>query len=379
MPEYEDSALRAITPKLLSKRIPAAPLRGRLFSYIPAAAPLIRWVMRLVGKGCFHAFDGSLKYRYVMGSNLVIHREAVYNGRRRLSQTLPKRMIKGAPQDLQANFDGTVFYLATKNGTAHYIYVIDIKRKGITEHRLKNLGSGITRMDSDPGWRDTNRRLKRQRLVFACNNRRHLRLPNALPKQEVISVGRSVALLKELENGRLKFGYFSLARAHAPLRYFPDQTAGFIAVNGNDAYLAAASHVSIVRFNIKTKTTFIKEYNHLPTVIEKWSRVPTFMKKCSLYGGALYSRVCTADTIHTVDSNLHYQVIGATAWNELYAMRLPISAPFGEEVRMARVSPVDTRRWPAQPAKTHLRNDGPAISPEVAARRDCRRKATAGF
>ena len=79
----------------------------------------------------------------MLDDDLVVHRKAINSDDDRGSVKLPASVVKGDPQYLQINSDGTVFYLATKENKKRYIYVIDVGRKRVYEHYLEHLESDI--------------------------------------------------------------------------------------------------------------------------------------------------------------------------------------------------------------------------------------------
>ena len=138
---YENPRRCATASAVLPEKATLTQARDALSHSLPA--PLTRLTTIPVKEGSLCAFDGSLRHRYVLDDDLVIHRETINSDDDRGSVKLPAAVFKGDPHYLQTNSDGTAFYLATRMNKKHYIYVIDVARKRVYEHYLEHLESDI--------------------------------------------------------------------------------------------------------------------------------------------------------------------------------------------------------------------------------------------
>ena len=295
---YENPSRRVKASAVLPEKSNLTQARNALSQSTPA--PLTRVTTMPVKRGNLCAFDGNLRHRYVLDNSLEIHWKAIDSGNDRGSVKLPASAIKGDPQYLQTNSDGTVFYLATRMNTKRYIYVIDVAHKRVYEHYLEHLESDIVEIRARLGDKILEVILQDQVvLIFSCENQKLDLINKLIEGERLVGVSQSIAVFEEEESAGLKtVGYFDLTKANAGLCSLPYRNSKFFALDKDDVYLINSN--SIIRFNVKTKETAIIKKHH-------------FVRSSHVHDGS----------IRVVDHDFVYRVFDIKTLCQLYAIRLP--------------------------------------------------------
>ena len=293
-------------------------------------APLTRLPTIPVQGGSLCAFDGNLKHRYVLNDDLAIHRKAIDSGADRGSVKLPAAVVKGYPQYLQTNSDGTVFYLATRMNKKRYIYVIDVARKRAYEHYLDHLESDIVEIRAHLDAKIVEVTLQDQAvLIFSCESQRLCLLNKLMEGERLVDVSQSIVVFEEREyTGLTTIGYFDITKANASLYSLPYRNAKFVALDKNDVYLINAK--SIVRFNVKTKETAIIKKHYVA-------------RSSHVHNGS----------IRIVDHDFVYRVLDIRAFRQLHEIHL-LSFDQQEDNTRTLISSDGQRVMVSQPDVAHL-------------------------
>lgn len=320
MPDYDDLFWRAKACEVVTQKITSTQICDHLLQYMPAPLPFTRLVKIRVQWGSLCAFDENLKYQYVLDENLVIHRKTINSDDNRGSLKLPASVVDEIPLCLETNFNGAVFYLATRRRTKQYIYVINVTSKKIYKYYLKHLAPKIVQIKAHSASKILVVTLRDQRaLIFSCKNSRKLRFLNALTKnQMLVSVNQSVVVFEEEKNGiLLAIGYIDLTKEGSEPVLFSNKNINFIALDEDDIFLLIADIDLIVRFNVQSKSK---------TLIKGDWKNPTYSR---------FSQVRNSNIIQAIGHDFVYRVIDVNTFHKLYSISLSFCRRKGKILQTA--------------------------------------------
>ena len=326
---YENPRRCATASAVLPEKATLTQARDALSQSTPA--PLTHLTTIPVTERSLCAFDGNLKHRYVLDDDLVVHRKAINSDDDRGLVKLPASVVKGDPQRLQTNSDGTVFYLATRMNKKHYIYVIDVARRRVYEHHLKRLESDIVEIRAHLDDKIVEAILQEQAvLIFSWESQRLRLLNKLMGGKGLVGVSQSIAVFEEREStGLTTIGYFDITKANASLCSLPYRNAKFVALDKNDVYLINAR--SIVRFNVKTKETATIKKHHA-------------VRSSHVHDGI----------IRIVDHDFVYRLFDLKTFRQRYATRLPSFTRQRDKKLHTAISGDGLRVMVSQPDASHL-------------------------